>query len=154
MLIKLDRIDLNILRILQGQGRISNVELSQLVNLSPAPCLTRVKKLEQQGLIKAYRAELDAQSLGLSLLAYVEVTLHRTTPDVFNKFREAVQTIDEIEECHMVAGGFDYLIKVRCRDMDDYRRVLGEKIASINDISQTHTYVVMEQIKTSSSLNI
>ena len=153
-MVKLDRIDLNILRILQGQGRISNVELSQLVNLSPAPCLARVKKLEQQGLIKAYRAELDAQSLGLSLLAYVEVTLHRTTPDVFDKFREAVQTIDEIEECHMVAGGFDYLIKVRCRDMDDYRRVLGEKIASINDISQTHTYVVMEQIKTSSSLNI
>ncbi len=151
---ELDRIDLNILRILQKQGRISNVELSQLVSLSPAPCLTRVRKLEQQGLIKSYRAELDAHALGLSLLAYVEVTLHRTTPDVFDRFKEVVQTIDEIEECHMVAGGFDYLIKVRCRDMDDYRRVLGEKIASINDISQTHTYVVMEQVKTSTSLNI
>ena len=151
---KLDRIDLNILRILQGQGRISNVELSQLVSLSPAPCLSRVKKLEQQGLIRAYRAELDAQALGLSLLAYVEVTLHRTTADVFDKFKDVVQTIDEIEECHMVAGGFDYLIKVRCRDMDDYRRVLGEKIASIKDISQTHTYVVMEQVKTATALNI
>ncbi len=151
---ELDRIDLNILRILQKQGRISNVELSQLVSLSPAPCLTRVKKLEQQGLIKSYRAELDAHALGLSLLAYVEVTLHRTTPDVFDRFKAVVQTIDEIEECHMVAGGFDYLIRVRCRDMDDYRRVLGEKIAAINDISQTHTYVVMEQVKTSTSLNI
>ncbi len=151
---KLDRCDLNILRVLQLNGRISNVDLSQKVNLSPAPCLVRVKRLEQDGIIQRYRAELDPVSLGLGLLAFVEITLDRTTPDVFDKFKQAIQTIAEIEECHMVAGGFDYLIKVRCADMDGYRRILGEKIATISGISQTHTYVVMEQVKTSNELNI
>ena len=151
---KLDRTDLKILRLLQKQGRISNVDLSQQVNLSPAPCLVRVKRLEQAGIIRRYRAELDPLSLGLALLAYVEITLDRTTPDVFENFKQAIQMIPEIEECHMVAGGFDYLVKVRCADMDDYRRILGEKIAAINGISQTHTYVVMEQVKTSNELNI
>jgi len=150
----LDRTDLNILRVLQKNGRITNVDLSQLVNLSPAPCLARVKKLEKEGFIDKYRAELDPVRLGLGLLAYVEITLHRTTPDVFDKFNRAIQTIPEVEECHMVAGGFDYLIKVRCRDMEGYRRILGEKIAAIKDISQTHTYVVMEQVKVSNELNI
>jgi Lrp/AsnC family leucine-responsive transcriptional regulator len=130
------------------------VELSQKVNLSQAPCLVRVKRLEQEGFISRYRAELDPVRLGLNLLTYVEITLDRTTADVFDKFKQTIQTIAEIEECHMVAGGFDYLLKVRCKDMDDYRRILGEKIATINGISQTHTYVVMEQVKTSNELNI
>lgn len=151
---KLDRTDLNILRVLQNNGRISNVELSQLVNLSPAPCLVRVKRLEQDNIIRGYRAELNSVSLGLGLLAFVEITLDRTTPDVFEKFKQAILTIPEIEECHMVAGGFDYLLKVRCADMDGYRQILGEKIAAISGISQTHTYVVMEQVKSSNELNI
>ena len=151
---QLDRIDLKILRKLQDNGRMSNVELAELINLSPAPCLARVRKLEQQGFISGYRAELDALKLGLGLLAYVEITLNRTTPDVFDRFKEAIQKIDEIEDCHMVAGGFDYLVKVRCADMEDYRRILGEKIAAINGIAQTHTYVVMEQVKTSRSIKI
>ncbi|MFT7458100.1 MAG: Lrp/AsnC family leucine-responsive transcriptional regulator [Planctomycetota bacterium] len=151
---KLDRIDLNILSLLQKNGRISNVDLSQRVNLSPAPCLVRVKRLEKDGFIRGYRAELDPVSLGLNLLAFVEITLDRTTPDVFDKFKQAIQLIPEIEECHMVAGGFDYLIKVRCADMDSYRRILGEKIAAISGISQTHTYVVMEQVKTTNEINI
>ncbi len=149
---KLDRTDLNILRILQRQGRISNIDLSKEVNLSPAPCLVRVKRLEQDGVIRAYQAELDPVYMGLGLLAFVEITLDRTTADVFDKFKQTVQTIVEIEECHMVAGGFDYLIKVRCEDIDAYRRILGEKIATINGISQTHTYVVMEQVKSSREL--
>ena len=151
---QLDRIDLKILRKLQDNGRMSNVELAELINLSPAPCLARVRKLEQQGFISGYRAELDALKLGLGLLAYVEITLNRTTPDVFDRFKEAIQKIDEIEDCHMVAGGFDYLVKVRCADMEDYRRILGEKIAAINGIAQTHTYVVMEQVKTARSIKI
>ncbi|NKB39286.1 MAG: winged helix-turn-helix transcriptional regulator [Gammaproteobacteria bacterium] len=150
----LDRTDLNILRQLQGNGRMSNVELSQSVNLSPAPCLVRVKKLEKEGFISGYSAELDALKLGLGLLAYVEITLNRTTPDIFEKFKTSIQDIDEIEDCHMVAGGFDYLLKVRCRDMEDYRRILGEKIAAISGISQTHTYVVMEQVKTGRTIKI
>jgi len=148
-----DKLDLKILRIMQRNGRISNVDLSRQVNLSPAPCLTRLKKLEDAGYISAYRAELNADKLGLSLLAFVEITLDRTTPDVFDKFRNAIQQIPDIEECHMVAGGFDYLIKVRCSSMDAYRKMLGEKIAAIEGISQTHTYVVMEQVKNTSELN-
>ena len=151
---QLDRIDLKILRIMQGNGRISNVELSRRVDLSPAPCLARVKKLEESRYILGYRAELNPQQLGISLLAFVEITLDRTTSDVFEKFKQAVQLIPEIEECHMVAGGFDYLLKVRCTDMDAYRQLLGEKISNITGVMQTHTYVVMEQVKSDNILNI
>ena len=151
---RIDRIDLKILRVLQGNGRMSNIELSRQVNLSPAPCLARVRRLEKTGYINGYKAELNAELLGLSLLAYVEITLDRTTPDVFERFKQAVRDVPEIEECHMVAGGFDYLIKVRSQDMDAYRRILGEKIATIPGVLQTHTYVVMEQVKRSGELNI
>ena len=151
---RIDRIDLKILRVLQGNGRMSNIELSRHVNLSPAPCLARVRRLEKTGYINGYKAELNAELLGLSLLAYVEVTLDRTTPDVFERFKQAVRDVPEIEECHMVAGGFDYLIKVRSQDMDAYRKILGEKIATIPGVLQTHTYVVMEQVKRSGELNI
>ena len=151
---RIDRIDLKILRVLQGNGRMSNIELSRQVNLSPAPCLARVRRLEKTGYINGYKAELNPELLGLSLLAYVEVTLDRTTPDVFERFKQAVRDVPEIEECHMVAGGFDYLIKVRSPDMDAYRRILGEKIATIPGVLQTHTYVVMEQVKVAGELNI
>ena len=151
---QLDRIDLKILRELQDNGRISNIDLSRRVNLSPAPCLARVRRLEKTGYITGYKAELNPELLGLSLLAFVEITLDRTTPDVFEKFKQAVQDVPEIEECHMVAGGFDYLVKVRSSDMDAYRKILGEKIAVIPGVLQTHTYVVMEQVKRSGELNI
>jgi len=151
---QLDRIDLKILRVLQGNGRISNIDLSRRINLSPAPCLARVRRLEKAGYITGYKAELNPELLGLSLLAYVEITLDRTTPDVFQRFRQAVRDVPEIEECHMVAGGFDYLIKVRSSDMDAYRKTLGEKIAAIPGVLQTHTYVVMEQVKRSGELNV
>ncbi len=149
-----DRIDLRILDVLQGNGRISNIDLSRKVNLSPAPCLARVRRLEKSGYISGYKAVLNPEKLGLSLLAYVEITLDRTTPDVFEKFKQAVRDVPEIEECHMVAGGFDYLIKVRSPDMDTYRKILGDRIATIPGVLQTHTYVVMEQVKRSGKLNI
>ncbi len=151
---QLDRIDLNILRTLQRNGRISNIDLSRQVNLSPAPCLARVRRLEKSGYITGYRAELNPELLGLSLLAYVEITLDRTTPDVFERFKQAVRDVPEIEECHMVAGGFDYLVKVRSPDMDTYRKILGDRIATIPGVLQTHTYVVMEQVKRAGELNI
>ena len=149
-----DRIDLKILRELQGNGRISNIDLSRRINLSPAPCLARVRRLEKAGYITGYKAELNPELLGLSLLAFVEITLDRTTPDVFEKFKQAVQLVPEIEECHMVAGGFDYLVKVRSPDMDAYRKILGDKIAAVPGVLQTHTYVVMEQVKRSGELNV
>ena len=151
---QLDRIDLKILRVLQGNGRISNIDLSRRINLSPAPCLARVRWLEKAGYITGYKAELNPELLDLSLLAFVEITLDRTTPDVFEKFKQAVQLVPEIEECHMVAGGFDYLVKVRSPDMDAYRKILGDKIAAIPGVLQTHTYVVMEQVKRSGELNV
>ena len=142
----LDRIDLTILDTLQQQGRISNVELAKQVNLSASPCLDRVKKLESEGYIKRYGAVLDAEKLNLGMSAFIQVTLDRTTSDVFNKFRDEVVNIHEVSECHMVAGGFDYLVKIRVADMKNYREVLGY-IVDLPGVSQTHTYVVMENVK-------
>lgn len=144
---KLDRIDQNILRILQEDGRISNVELARRVNLSPTPCLERVRRLERDGFIRQYVALLDPDLLDRSLAAFIEVRLDRTTPDVFQIFADAVRRLDEIQEAHMVAGGFDYLIKVRVADMAAYRAFLGDKLSSIQGVAQTHTYMVMEEVK-------
>lgn len=142
----LDRIDLTILDTLQRQGRISNVELAKQVNLSPSPCLDRVKRLESEGFIKRYGAVLDAQLLNIGMSAFIQVTLDRTTADVFNQFRDEVVNIKEVAECHMVAGGFDYLLKLRVIDMNNYRDVLG-MIVELPGVSQTHTYVVIENVK-------
>lgn len=142
----LDRIDLTILDTLQRQGRISNVELAKQVNLSPSPCLDRVKRLEAEGFIKRYGAVLDAQLLNIGMSAFIQVTLDRTTADVFNQFRDEVVNIKEVAECHMVAGGFDYLLKLKVIDMNNYRDVLG-MIVELPGVSQTHTYVVIENIK-------
>lgn len=142
----LDRIDLTILDTLQRQGRISNVELAKQVNLSPSPCLDRVKRLESEGYIKRYGAVLNAEKLNIAMAAFIQVTLDRTTADVFNQFRDKVVNIKEVAECHMVAGGFDYLIKLRITDMSNYRQVLGY-IVELPGVSQTHTYVVIENVK-------
>ena len=142
----LDRIDLLILDALQQDGRISNVDLAKQVNLSPSPCLERVKRLEQADYIERYRAELNPNLLNYGMSAFIQVTLDRTTADVFNQFREQVVTIKEVAECHMVAGGFDYLLKLRFKDMAAYREVLGV-IVELPAVSQTHTYVVMENVK-------
>ena len=99
------------------------------------------------GLIVGYFAHLNAEKLGQSLLAYIEVHLDRTTPDVFDTFKDAMLGSDEVMECQMVAGGFDYLLKVRVRDMAAYRRFLGDRLARIRGVMQTHTYFVMEEVK-------
>ena len=142
----LDRIDYAILRALQEDGRISNVELSRRVNLSPSPCLERVKRLEGEGYIDSYKAQLNAHKLGMGTMAYIQITLDRTTSDIFDHFKEAVVTIPEVAECHMVAGGFDYMLKLRVSDMDAYRKLLG-RIVELPGVAQTHTYVVIEQVK-------
>ena len=143
----LDRVDRKILRTLQEDGRISNTELAERVGLSATPCSERVKRLEREGIITGYHARLSPQALGQSLLVFVQVSLERTTPEVFERFRAAVQSRAEILECHMVAGGFDYLLKVRVQDMRHYRRLVASGIWSLPGVRETHTYAVMEEVK-------
>jgi len=142
----LDRIDLAILNALQQSGRISNVELAQKVNLSASPCLDRVKRLESDGYIKRYGAFLNASMLDYGMSAFIQVTLDRTTADVFKNFKYGVVKIKEVAECHLVAGGYDYLLKIRFKDMSSYRDIL-EKIVALPAVSQTHTYMVTEHVK-------
>ncbi|PCJ42987.1 MAG: leucine-responsive transcriptional regulator [Alphaproteobacteria bacterium] len=150
----LDKIDQNILNILQKDGRISNVKLAETIHLSPTPCLERVKRLEKDGYIKGYVALLESNLLDAALVSFIEVSLERTTTRALEIFRQEIREIPEIQECHMVAGGFDYLIKVRTRDMAHYRKFLGEKLSSLSGIRSTHTYVVMEEVKATSAIAI
>ncbi|WP_404851799.1 winged helix-turn-helix transcriptional regulator [Colwellia sp. MB02u-6] len=149
----LDRIDLTILDALQKNGRISNSTLAQRVNLSASPCLERVKRLEQEGYIERYGAFLNASKLKYGMTAFIQVTLDRTTADIFNKFRAQVIEIKEVAECHMVVGGFDYLLKLRFENMEAYRILLGN-IVDLPGVSQTHTYVVVEHVKRYSGIPI
>ncbi len=142
----IDRIDRAILRELQSQARITNVELARRVCLSPSPCLERVRRLEQEGLILGYHARLDAARLDAGTTAFVEITLERTNSDVFNRFRDALVLLPEVAECHMLAGGFDYLVKLRIRGMQSYRDVLG-KLVDLPGVATTHSYIVIEQVK-------
>jgi Lrp/AsnC family leucine-responsive transcriptional regulator len=149
----LDRIDRRILALLQAEGRLAVAELARRVHLSATPCLERVRRLERDGYIRGYAADLEPALLGAGLIAFVEVQLDRTTPDVFNRFRDGVVALDPVQECHMVAGGFDYLLKVRARDMTAYRTFL-EELAAIAGVQQTHTYVVMEEVKSTRAIPI
>ncbi|WP_010449226.1 leucine-responsive transcriptional regulator Lrp [Vibrio rotiferianus] len=151
---ELDRIDRNILNELQKDGRISNVELSKRVGLSPTPCLERVRRLERQGYITGYTALLNPQYLDASLLVFVEITLNRGAPDVFEQFNAAVQKLDDIQECHLVSGDFDYLLKTRVSDMGAYRRLLGDTLLRLSGVNDTRTYVVMEEVKQTNQLVI
>ena len=148
----LDRIDRNILGRLQQDGRMPVSRLAREVHLTVTPTLERVRRLEGAGYIEGYFARLSPRKLGLGLLAYVEVLLDRTTPDAFERFKAAMLSYDEVMECHMVAGGFDYLLKVRVRDMESYRSFLGERVASLRGVQQTHTYFVMEEVKSTHAI--
>jgi len=142
----LDRIDLIILDTLQKDGRIANNDLAKKINLSASPCLERVRRLEKEGYIERYRAVLNSIKLNYGMSAFIQVTLDRTTSDVFEKFKGEVVKIKEVVECHMIAGGFDYLLKLRFSNMEAYREVLG-MIVELPAVSQTHTYVVTENVK-------
>lgn len=151
---RFDVIDRKILQILQREGRVPNVELARRVHLSPTPCFERVRRLEAGGYIRRYVAQLDPQKLGLGLLAFVEVSLDKTNPAAFDRFRDAVAAMGEVQECHMVAGGFDYLLKARIADMTAYRRFLGERVSSLPGVTRTHTYFVMEEVKVTQEIPI
>jgi Lrp/AsnC family leucine-responsive transcriptional regulator len=151
---KLDRIDKNILVELQKDGRLSNVELSKRVGLSPTPCLERVKRLEKEQYITGYQANLNPGKLDLALLVFVEITLTKTSPDVFDDFATAVHELDVIQECHLVSGDFDFLLKTRVKDMLAYRQLLGDTLLRLPAVSESRTYVVMDEIKSSNMLPI
>ena len=157
MLIKtpkhLDRIDRNILIQLQQDGRLSNVELSKRVGLSPTPCLERVRRLEAQGYILGYQAIVAPEKLGAAMLVFVEITLSRS-PDIFEQFSEAVRILDDIQECHLVSGNFDFLLKARVADMSTYRKLLGSTLLKLPGVSESRTYVVMEEVKHSNNIKI
>jgi len=144
---KLDRTDRRILECLQADGRISNVDLARKVNLTPTPCIERVKRLERQGYIRGYTAILDPQMVDASLLVFVEIDLSHTSPDAFRKFREEARKLPEVLDCHLVSGNFDYLIKARVSDMKAYRELLGDKILSLPSVNGSRSYVVMEEVK-------
>ena len=149
-----DRIDHKILRQLQHNGRLSNADLARSVNLSPTPCLERVRRLEADGYILDYVALLNPQKLGAGVICFIQVLLDRTNPDVFERFKKQVGLCPEVLECHMVAGGFDYLLKVRTSSMIEYRNFLGETLARMSDVKQTHTYVVMEEVKATHAITV
>ncbi|ACO74844.1 winged helix-turn-helix transcriptional regulator [Laribacter hongkongensis] len=143
----LDLIDRKILALLQDNAKISNVDLAEQVHLSPTPCLERVKRLESDGYIRQYAAHLNPQLLDAGMLVYLEVSLQNTTSEILNEFNAAVQQLPQILECHMVAGGFDYLMKIRVRDIHEFRDMLGDMLSRLPYVRETHTYVVMEEVK-------
>ena len=143
----LDRIDRKILSILQEDGRIANLKLAEAVALSPTAVMARVQRLTRDGFILGYEARLNPLKLGAGMLVFVEVLLDRTTPNVFDQFKAAVQVHPEIMECHMVAGGFDYLLKTRSADMNAYRVFAGNVLWQLPGVRETRTYAVMEEVK-------
>ena len=148
----LDRTDRRILDCLQNDGRISNVQLARKVNLTPTPCIERVRRLERQGFIRGYTAILNPELVNVSLLVFIEIDLSHKSPDAFRKFREEARKLSEIMECHLVSGNFDYLIKARVRDMKAYRELLGEKILALPGVNGSRSYVVMEEVKETPNL--
>ena len=148
----LDRIDLKILNQLQQDGRTSNLKLAETVALSPTAVLARVNRLTTEGYILGYEARLNPLKLGAGMMVFVELLLDRTTPNVFEAFKAAVQVRPEIMECHMVAGGFDYLLKTRMADMAAYRDFAGNVLWQLPGVRETRTYAVMEEVKNTTHL--
>lgn len=146
---ELDRFDQSILRVLAAEGRISATELARRIGLSKSPTQARMKRLEEAGVITAYRAQLDPIKMGQAHVAFVEVRLSDTRETALQAFNRAVRLIPEVEQCHMMASRFDYLLKVRTGDIQDYRRVLGERISALPHVASTSTHVAMEAVKES-----
>ena len=143
----LDRFDRAILRALATDGRMSITDLSRQVGLSKSPTQARLKRLEASGVITGYRAQIDPIRLGQDHVSFVEVRLHDTRETALASFNAAVLNVPEIEQAHMFAGNFDYLLKIRTQSMSDYRRVLAERISTLPFVANTSTYVAMEAVK-------
>lgn len=142
----MDAFDRKIMSILRQDGRITFTELAQQVGLSKTPCQQRVKRLQQSGVIIGFRAIIDPAKVGLDHVAFTEVKLSDTREAALEQFNAAVRGIPEVEECHLIASSFDYLLKVRTPDIRRYRIILGEKISSLPFVASTSTFVAMETI--------
>jgi len=145
----LDSIDLALLDAVQRDGRLPVVELAKRINLSPTPCTLRLRRLEQDGIISGYHARLNPAALGQDLMVFVTVSLKATDEATLKAFNTAVRPVQQILECHMVGGGFDYLLKIRVRDMAEYRSILGGVLGGLPMVEGTHSYFVMEEVKES-----
>ncbi len=150
----LDRIDRKILRLLQDDGRMSITILSEKVGLSVTPCAERVKRLERDGIISGYHARLNPQALGQGLLVFVQIKLAAKSGALFEEFRREVRKLPNLLECHLVSGDFDYLIKARIPEINAYRKLLGDQLLSLPGASESRSYIVMEEIKESLSLEV
>lgn len=149
---KLDDADRRILRVLQQDGRITNQDLAAACNMSASSCFERVRRLRERGVITGYTALIDPKFAERELLIFIEVLLDRTTSDIFDQFAERIRRSPEVLECHMVAGGFDYLVKVRMKDMAAFRIFLADTLIVMPGVRETRTYAVMEEVKDTSVL--
>jgi len=143
----LDRFDRRIVEALCQDGRMPVTTLAARVGLTKTPCQTRLKRLIDEGVICGFRAVIDPGRIGRDHVAFVEVKLSDTTEKALSAFNAAAAALAEVEQCHMIAGPFDYLLKVRTRDIASYRRVLGERISALPHVANTSTYVSMEAVK-------
>ncbi len=148
----LDRTDRKILDVLQREGRISMTDLAQRIGLSTSPCAERVRRMERDGVITGYHARVSPRALGKTLLVFVEITLTSKSGDVFDRVRDELLHVPDVQECHLVSGGFDYLVKARLGGMDEYRRLLGDILQKLPVAAQSQSYVVMEELKESLAL--
>ena len=151
---KLGRIDLNILRILQKDGRISYTDLAKQVGLSVTPCIERVKRLERENYILNYGARVSAQKLNQSLVVFVQIRLNHTSQKNFEEFRRSVMDLENVQSCFLVSGNYDYLLKARVADMASYRELLGHRILKLPAVQESTSYVVMEELKDTMNLPI
>ena len=151
---KLGRIDLNILRILQKDGRISYTDLAKQVGLSVTPCIERVKRLERENYILNYGARVSAQKLNQSLVVFVQIRLNHTSQKNFEEFRRSVMDLENVQSCFLVSGNYDYLLKARVADMASYRELLGHRILKLPAVQESTSYVVIEELKDTMDLPI
>jgi len=150
----MDNFDLKLLHEIQRDGRVAVVELADRIGLSKTPCQKRLRRLEQNGVIRGYRAEIDPAKIDCGYLVFVQVKLESTTTGQLERFNKMVKAVPEIMSCHMLSGGYDYLLKVRTKNMMTYRALLGDVIAQLPGVSQTSTFPVMEEVKDSHELSI
>lgn len=152
--LSLDKYDREILKVLQKEGRISYTELGKKVGLTTTPCIERVKKLERTGFIQGYSAHLSAKKLDVGLVVFVQISLDRSSKRTFEQFKQAIQKLDPVQECYLVTGSFDFLVKARVRDMQAYRDFLEEELLAVPGVSDSTSIAAMETVKESLAVKL